>query len=259
VVAAIVVAGLLGAGAPGRASAAGADDGPGPPRPPSVAAPADLSEPGWIELETALMHERGGGGMRRDGWPVKLKLAFSPDLGVELGVDGWVRQRDGSGARTRGFGDTSLVVKSRFVLDEAQALGLEAGANLPTARHGLGSGSGKTDWTVNGIYSLHWHDWHVDLNAGAVRLRAVEAGAGRAELLWAAALWRGWGEGWGVVAELSGARRRGPGSERQVLLAVSRSVSPRLVLDVGAARSLGSGAHQWSAFAGFTWLAGRVF
>ena len=238
--------------------AAEAGDSSGPPRPPSVAADAGLPEPGWLEVETALQHERAGG-ERRDSWPVKLKLAFSPDLGVELGFDGAVRLRDDAGASMRGLGDTSFVVKSRFAVDEAQAFGLEAGVNLPTARRGLGSGSGKADFLVKGIYSVEWNDWNVDLNVAGSHLGAVPAGSGRSELAWAAALWRGWGDRWGVVGELSGTRQRGLRGEQQFLLAVSRSVGPGLSLDAGAARSLRSGPPEWSAFLGFTWLATRVF
>ena len=253
-----LAAALLCGGAAEAAAASEGADSAGPPRPPSVAADAGLPEPGWLEVETALQHERGGG-ERRDSWPVKLKLAFSPDLGVELGFDGAVRLRDDAGASRRGFGDTSLVVKSRFAVDDAQAFGLEAGVNLPTGRRGLGSGSGKADVGLKGIYSVEWSDWNVDLNVAGTRLGAVPEGAGRSELGWAAALWRGLGDRWGIVGELSGTRQRGVHSEQQFLLAVSRSVSPGLVLDVGAARSLRSGSPDWSAFVGFTWLATRVY
>lgn len=87
----------------------------------------------------------------------------------------------------------------------------------------------------------------------------MSPGSGRSELGWAAALWRGWGDRWGVVGELSGTRQRGLRSEQQFLLALSRSVADWLVLDVGAARSLRSGPPEWSAFVGFTWLATRLF
>jgi hypothetical protein len=66
-------------------------------------------------------------------------------------------------------------------------------------------------------------------------------------------------ERWGVVGELSGTNRRGVDATRQFLVAASYNVSKRLVLDAGAARSLRSGTPTWSAFTGFTWLAGRVF
>ena len=66
-------------------------------------------------------------------------------------------------------------------------------------------------------------------------------------------------ERWGVVGELSGTNQRGVDATRQLLVAASYNVSKRLVLDAGAARSLRSGTPVWSAFTGFTWLAGRVF
>lgn len=257
--ASILVAALVcGVGAAPARAAPDSDAGSGPPRPPSVSADAGLSDPGWLEVETAWQHERAGS-ERRDSVPVKLKLAFTPDLGVELGFDGAVRLRDAAGASRRGFGDTSLVVKRRFAVDDRQAFGLEAGVNLPTARRGLGSGSGQADFVVKGIYSVGWDDWNLDLNAAGTRLGAPPDGTGRSGLGWAVAAWRGWGDRWGVIGELSGSRQRGVRSERQVLLAVSRSIGPGLSLDVGAARSVRSGPPQASAFVGLTWLAARLF
>ncbi|HEX2542249.1 MAG TPA: transporter [Caldimonas sp.] len=252
-----VAAGLLAAP---LAAAQSSGDGPAAvPYRPSVSTPAALTAPGWIEIEAGLQHDRAGPVARRDSLPLTAKLAFTDDWGVRLGADAWVRQRDDDGARERGYGDTSLVLKRRFAVDEAQAFGLEASVVLATARKSLGSGSGKTDLLVNAIYSADLGPWHADLNLGGSRLGAAAAGTSRHEILWAAAASRALDERWGVVGELAGAHRRGERSERQFLLAASYSVSPRLVLDIGAARSLRSGGRQWSAFGGVTWLAARLF
>lgn len=250
-------AALLAAIAP--ALAAAGDEAPAAvPYRPSVSTPATLSAPGWLEVEAGFSHEHDGAA-RRDSVPVTLKLAFSSDWGVRVGSDAWVRQRDASGASERGYGDTAVVVKRRFALDGDQALGLEAGATLPTARRGLGSGSGKADYGVNAIYSGDFGAWHTDLNAVVTRLGQVDAGSSRTQLLGAAALSRSLDERWGIVAEISATRQRGVEGSRQVLLATSYNVSKRLVVDAGAARSLRGGAPVWSAFTGFTWLAARLF
>jgi len=158
-----------------------------------------------------------------------------------------------------GHGDTSIVVKRRFAVDEESAFGLEGGATLPSSRHGLGLGSGKPDWALNAIYSADFGAWHTDLNAAATRVGASDAGSARTQWLGAASLSRSLEDHWGVVAELAGTAQHGADGSRQLLVATSYSVSKRLVLDAGAARSLRSGAPVWSAFTGFTWLAARIF
>ena len=249
----------LGLAAAANAAAAGDDDGPSVvPYRPSVSTPAALSAPGWLEVEGGVLHEHDGAS-RRDSLPVTLKLAFTPDWGVRVGNDAWVQRRDASGERERGVGDTAVVLKRRFAVDDDSAFGLEAAATVPTARHGLGTGSGKPDWGINTIYSADFGAWHTDLNAAATRLGAHDVAASRTQLLGAASLSRALDDRWGLGAELSGTSQRGADHTSQLLVAASYNVSKRLVIDAGAARSLRSGAPAWSAFTGFTWLAGRVF
>ena len=87
----------------GTARAQVAEDAPSTtPYRPSVSTPAALSAPGWIEIETGFLHEHDGDGARRDSLPTTVKLAFTPDWGIRIGSDAWVRQRDeGGGARER--------------------------------------------------------------------------------------------------------------------------------------------------------------
>jgi len=237
-----------------------ADDSPSAvPYRPSVSTPAALSAPGWLEVEGGYLHEHAESGAVRQSVPLTLKLAFTPDWGVRIGSDAWVRLRDESGEHATGSGDTAIVVKRRFAVDDDSAFGLEGGVTLPTSRHGLGIGSGKPDWIVNAIYSADFGAWHTDLNAAATRFGAGETGTSRAQLLAAASLSRSLDERWGVVGELSGTGQHGADSTRQLLVAATYNVSKRLVIDAGAARTLRSGAPSWTAFTGFTWLATRIF
>lgn len=224
---------------------------------PSVSTPAALSTPGWIEIETGVMHEHDGGPASRDSIPATVKLAFSPDWGVRLGADAWVRQRDDAGHRASGIGDTAVVLKRRFAVDDANAFGLEAAVVVPTARRGLGDG--QAAYGVDAIYSGDFGRWHTDINVAATRSGDVDMGTSRLQWLGAASLSTPLDERWAVVGELSGTNQRGVDATRQLLVAASYNVSKRLVLDAGAARSLRSGTPTWSAFTGFTWLAGRVF
>ena len=191
--------------------------------------------------------------------PATIKLAFTPDWGVRIGADAWARVSDDAG-RASGYGDTSVVLKRRFAIDEASAFGLEAGATVPTARRGVGSGSGKADYGLNAIYSADFAGSGTPTSTSRRRGSAPSTpAAAEPSGSVAAALSRSLGERWGVVGELSGTHQRGADNTRQLLVAASYNVSKRLVLDAGAARSLRAGAPDWSAFTGFTWLAGRVF
>ena len=224
---------------------------------PSVSAPAALSAPGWLEIEAGLLHARGPGGARRGSLPYTLKLAFSEDWGIRLGGDAWVTQRDEAGQGLRGAGDSVVVLKRRFGIDELSAFGLEAGATLPTGRTGISAE--KSDYSINAIYSADLGAYHADLNIASTRIGLVEAGAGGNQILWAAALSTALTGRWGVVAELSGTRRRGVDHSAQALGAVSYNLSKSLTLDAGLARSIRSGPANWSVFTGFTMLAGRLF
>jgi hypothetical protein len=253
------VAAALVATALSPAHAAADDDEPSAtPYRPSVSTPAALSAPGWLEIEAGLQRDRESAVVRRDSAPLTFKLAFTPDWGIRVGVNGWVHDRD-DGVSESGVGDTGVVVKRRFAIDDASAFGLELGVLLPSARGSLGSGSGKPDWTLTGIYSADFGRWHTDITVVAARVGAPEAGTARSGLLLAAGLSRALDDRWSVGAELSGAHRDGVDDTRQLLLAASYSVSRRLVVDVGAARSLRSGTPVWSATVGFTWLAARLF
>ncbi|MBG9390433.1 transporter [Caenimonas aquaedulcis] len=224
---------------------------------PSVSTPATLTAPGWLEVEAGLQRSRDDGS-RRDSLPYTLKLAITPDWGIRIGGDAAVREVDATGARRSGFGDTTVVLKRRFAVNDAAAFGLEGSVKFATARDGLGSG--HTDYGVNGIYSSDFApDWHVDVNLNATRMGDRGAGLSDVQTGWAVAVSRTLSEKWGVGGELSGSRRGGAGSTSQVLVAASYSVSPQLVFDAGVARGMGSASGTWTFMTGLTFLAGRVF
>ena len=76
----------------------------------------------------------------------------------------------------------AVMLKQRFAVDDARAFGLEAGVNFPTAKNELGSG--KTDYSLNGIYSADLGRYHFDLNLLATRLGRVEPGQSRWQTTW---------------------------------------------------------------------------
>lgn len=240
------------------ALAAQADDGKPAATPyrPSVSTPAQLSAPGWLELEGGAWRQLGGDA-RRDSLPWTAKLAFSDDWGIRIGGEAWVRQTDELGQTLSGNGLTGIVLKRRFAVDERSAFGLELGATLPTGHSGIVSG--KTDTALNAIYSADLGDWHTDLNLTAIHLGAPDAGTSHQQTLWAASLSRQLSDALGLVGEFSGTHQSGAGNASQFLFAASYSVTKSLVLDAGMARRVSGGAPTWQAVAGFTWVAARLF
>lgn len=223
---------------------------------PTVSTPANLSEPGWLELETGGQRTRSGDSVRRDSISYTLKYAFARDWGIRVGGDAWVRQLGTDGSKLSGFGDTAVIAKRRFSLNENATFGLEGGVNLPTAKDGLGRG--KTDYLVTGIYSADWHYYHTDLNLSATRLGQITDGESRVQAAWAASLSRALGDRWSVAGEFSGTYRRSVPSSAQFLVAASYNYSKRIVFDAGTAFGLNRVSPDWSVFAGMTMLIGKI-
>jgi hypothetical protein len=226
------------------AGAARAEDAPDPNDPavvpyrPSVSTPAQLSAPGWLELEAGGLRASGPGGAARTTLPYTLKLAFTP--------------------AAHGGGDTTVVLKRRFAVSDATAWGLELGEKFPTAGPTLGSG--HADTTVNGIFSSDFAPgWHTDLNLNETRLGAP-AGRPRAwQTGWAAAFSRALGDTVGATGELSGTRQAGAPGTVQLLLAASWNASNAAVFDGGYARGLNDASPRNQWFAGMTLRLGRLF
>jgi hypothetical protein len=215
---------------------------------PSVSNPADLPTPGQLELEFGGLHEKQGSA-REDSLPYLLKLAFTKEWGVLLGGDAHVWKRDEQGQREHGVGDTTITLKRAFIVNDARAFGLELGANIPTAKSALGSG--KADYTLNGIYSQDIRRLHVDVNLNATRIGAPEEGSGRVETGLAAAASLSLSRNWTATAEWSGTRRSGTQSTAQLLAAVAYSPGQRYSIDAGLVKGLNGASPDWSFFTGF--------
>jgi hypothetical protein len=223
---------------------------------PSVSTPAELPTPGQLELEFGGQRQKQGG-ERDDSLPYLLKLGFTKEWGVLLGGDAHVWRRDEQGQREHGVGDTSITLKRAFIISDARAFGLELGARLPTAKSTLGSG--KADYTLNGIYSQDIRRLHLDINLNATRIGAPEAGSGRVETGLAAALSAPLGRNWNGVAEWSGTRRSGTQSTAQFLAAVSWNPDQKFAIDAGFAKGLNGASPDWTFFTGFVIPVARLW
>ena len=223
---------------------------------PSVSSPAQLPLPGQLEFEVGGLSTKSGAA-RRDSLPYTFKLAFDPQWGVLLGGEAYVSARDESGQRARGTGDMSLVLKRAFLLDSATAFGLELGAKLPLAKDSIGSG--KTDYTLNGIFSKDLAAVHMDANLNVTREGAQDAGTGRTQSGLSASFSTPVSEKWGATAELSGTHRHGQGDTAQLLLAATYNPSKHLAIDVGFAKGLNAASPDWSLFSGLVLPIARLW
>jgi hypothetical protein len=236
-------------------SASAADVAAVTPYRPSVSSPAQLPAAGQLELELgglASWQDQG----RRASLPYTLKLAIDGEWALLLGGEGWLTAPTADGQR-HGVGDTQLVLKRAMLLDEDTALGLELGTKLPSARKQLGSG--RADYSVNGIVSRELGALHLDANLNLTRIGAIAADSGRTQLGLSAALSGALEEGWGLTGEWAGNQRRGAGRNSQLLLALSYSPSKLLTLDVGLAHGLNAATPRWSLFSGMVMPLARLW
>lgn len=226
---------------------------------PTVSNPAQLSSPGWLEVESGFNRNKYKDGTVRDSMLYTLKLAFTEDIGIMLGGDAYVSQTDLAGVRPRGFGDTMLLVKQRWAMNESgnSAFGVEYGLKTPTAKTPLGSG--KTDYIVNGIYSTDMNLHTVDLNLNLIQLGAVQANESRQQWGWATTWSHPVGQDWVAAAEFSGTARQGTQPINQFLMAASYASSERVTWDAGVAHGISGNSQNWSVFAGVAFLADKLF
>ena len=224
------------------------DDDAITPYRPSVSSPAQLPKPGQLEFELGILHSKNDVA-RRDSLPYQFKLAFSPQWGVLVGGEAAVSADDGSGAgRTRGLGDTNLVLKRAFLIDEATAFGMELGVKIPTARDAIGTG--RADYTINGIFSRDLGSVHLDANLNFTKVGLIDPGTGSVQTGLSASFSHPLGEQFGLTGEISGLRRAGTASTAQVLLALAYSPSKRITFDVGVIRGLNAASPDHALFAG---------
>lgn len=224
---------------------------------PTISNPAGLSEPGWLELESGVMAQDGKDGSSQRSLPYLAKFAVTPDFGILLGGDAYLSRTENQ-TSTSGTGDTLLMLKQRYPLDEetATALGCEYGFKAPTATSGLGSG--KRDYVFNGILSSDIGRHTFDVNLNVTKLGDVTPETSAYQYGWAGTVFHPVGEQWGVMAELSGSARQGTRPQNQWLVAASYAWNSRLVLDTGFSGGISGESHRAAWFAGMAALLGKV-
>ncbi len=241
---------------PDAAGASDADVSVTPYRP-TVSTPAQLSAEGWLEGEFGGLEAAGPGHQRMASIPYAVKLAFSPDWGIRVSGNAYMTATGEDANTARGFGDTSLIVKRRFAIDDSSAFGLEFSALAPTAPAAIGNG--RPAYGSTGIYSLDFGaGYHTDVNLFVTRLGG-SATISPWQTGYALALSHPLGKVWGLFGEFSGFHQRGLPDTDQFLGGATYNVSKRLVLDMGAETGLTHASPRWGVFSGFTVLLDRLF
>ncbi len=226
---------------------------------PTVTSGANLSAPGWLELELGGQRLGGNAADQRNSWPYLLKYSLNDRFALLLGGDAYVSVAPAQAPPFSGRGDTSLTLKYRApdVL-EGSSFGLEATVKLPTALDGIGSG--QRDYSLKGIFGIDLPNaFHLDTNLMATRLGGVAVDQGNYQWTWAAAVSRQIGDAWTLAGDISGTNQRGAPSTAQFLSSVSYAVNKRLVIDGGFAVGLNSDTPKFTLFTGLTVLLGKVF
>ena len=218
---------------------------------PTVSNPADLPVPRHFEWEAGGYSEHDSGDARHFSVPYLLKYAFTEDIGVLVGGESIVSDRSG-GDTTQGWGDTFVEMKLHHAISASTGIGLEAGAKLPTASSGLGSG--HADYTMNGIVSTEAVGCDVDINVSYTHLGTSDPGTAHEQLGWAIAAAHDLSGKWGIEGEFSGSSQRGTHGAAQFLGALAFTAAPRLVFDGGALFGLNRESPRYGLFAGMTML-----
>ena len=225
---------------------------------PTVTSGANISAPGWLELEFGGQRTGGNGFDARNSWPYLLKYSLDERFALLVGGDSYIETTPAQSALLSGRGDTTLTLKYKAAgMPEGASMGLEATVKFPTAADGLGSG--ERDYSLKGIYGIDLSNgFHIDTNLMATRLGSVGPDQGQYQWTWAACLSRQVGEAWTLAGDLSGTVQNGAPSTAQFLAAASYAVNKRLVVDAGFASGLNKDTPQFTVFAGLTVLIGKV-
>lgn len=227
------------------------------PSRPGVANPAEIPEPGVLQLEVGYDSNFRAREVRAEhSAQITLRYSAAKRLLLHADVDAVTSETDAATReRATGVGDTR--VGFQVVAAEAEgghpALAFAYYVKLPTADESKGLGTGRFDHKVVGLLSWKAGETDVDFNA-AYLLVGKEGEPG----------WEHGGQGalsvshdfknhFGVEAELSGQSHDDVQPRGLFALgALSYKAGPRLVFDAGARFGLNPEAPRFGLFAGLT-------
>ena len=227
------------------------------PARPTVSNPAEFQRPGVLQLEFGYngnFHAPGNYKYQQDA-PLALRFAVNRRILIELDTDSPYSQKDLSGARNTGAGDTQLGIQAVLQSENKARPGIAFAyyVKLPTASREKNLGTGRVDNSFIGLASKKFGQTTVDFNA-IYLLAGRTSGTGFASSGQAAlAVSRNLTKQFGVQGEISGLSRSDMQSGAMFALGVvTYQINQRLSFDSGLRFGLTAGAPRVGAVAGVT-------
>jgi hypothetical protein len=233
------------------------------PNRPSVSNPADLTAPGYLEIELGWTGAfRSSQYRSQHTIPFLAKLALNDR--IQLRLDGVPLQqlRPEEGNRVSGIGDWSPGVQWKF-LDQTEArpaMALAAAVKLPAASARKGLGSGKADYALTLLVSKDIEPVHLDLNVAHTWLGREEGGFDR-QWLGAFAASLPVADRWTLGGEVYTFSSPTAETPRVVstLWSLSYAYRPTVVFDLGVDVGLNRAAPDFAILAGVTVTLAKLF
>ncbi len=233
------------------------------PNRPSVSNPADLSAPGYLEIELGWTGAfRSSQYRSQHTIPFLAKLALNDRIQLRLDGVPLLQLRSEEGNRASGIGDWSPGVQWKF-LDQTEtrpAMALAAAVKLPAASARKGLGSGKADYTLTFLASKDVEPVHFDVNVAHTWLGREEGGFDR-QWLGAIAASLPVADRWTLGGEVYGFSSPNAETPRIVstLWSLSYAYRPTVVFDVGVDVGLNRAAPDYALLAGVTVTLAKLF
>lgn len=227
------------------------------PSRPGVANPAEMPEPGVLQLELGYDSNFRARDVRAEhSVPVTLRYSAAKRLLLQLDFDAVISEIDeATRVRSTGFGDTRVGFQVVALEDtkEHAALAFAYYAKLPTADEEKGLGTGRFDHKFVGLLSRQFGRTDVDFNAAYLLVGKEDEPRWEHGGQAAVSVSRDFKNRFGFEVELSGqslddVQPRG----LFALGAVHYNASRRLILDAGARFGLNPEAPRVGVFAGMT-------
>src|SRR3954469_7583685 len=150
------------------------------PSRPTLSNPAEFQRPGVLQIEYGYAGSfRHKDASTQQTAPTPLRFAVARRLLLELDLDTVNSQKDATGARVTGVGDTAVGIQGVAVRETEKhpALALAYYFKLPTASEMKGLGSGRVDHKIIALVSKTVGQTDIDCNA-AYLIDGREGGAG---------------------------------------------------------------------------------
>jgi Putative MetA-pathway of phenol degradation len=212
---------------------------------------------GNVEVEFGVSHARLRGGGREQAFPV-IMAAYGVIDSLEIGLGTQRVNNDLSGeAPARGFEDLHFLSKLR-IMEESEvwpAAALSADVSVPTANKVKGLSTGNSAQALTLILSKLYGPAGSHLNLGYLLVDSPRGQKLKNRFTGGIAGEYAMNESLTLVGEVFGASRAAKGDKNEAAfqLGVRYALTPGLVLDAAAGRSLRSSGASVQATLGLTW------